>query len=202
LINNLLDVARIESNRKDSLQLHKEDLDLVKEIKDSIKTQLYQKIKDKNIVVNFIKDSLDEHCWVCADKLRLNQIIINLLDNAIKFSNQIGKIDIIIHENISNSFNVDQVIKERIIERENHNIQEIFVSVSDTGKGISPQIMPKLFEKFITGSDKGTGLGLFITRKLVEAHGGRIWAFNNKDGVGSTFIFSLPRSDDDTLRNR
>ena len=69
------------------------------------------------------------------------------------------------------------------------------MSISDTGKGISPQIMPKLFEKFITGSGTGTGLGLYITRKLVEAMGGRICAFNNNDGVGATFVFSLPRGD-------
>ena len=58
--------------------------------------------------------------------------------------------------------------------------------------------MPRLFEKFITGSDTGTGLGLYITRNLVEAHGGRIWAFNNKDGVGSTFVFSLPKVNSNT----
>jgi signal transduction histidine kinase len=69
----------------------------------------------------------------------------------------------------------------------------VYVGISDTGKGISSKIMPKLFEKFTTDSEFGTGLGLFITKKLVEAHGGRIWAFNNNDGIGSTFVFSLPR---------
>ena len=63
--------------------------------------------------------------------------------------------------------------------------------------GISSKIMPKLFEKFITSSDTGTGLGLYITQNLVEAHGGKIWAFNNNDGIGSTFIFSLPKTDDE-----
>ena len=71
--------------------------------------------------------------------------------------------------------------------------KEVYVGISDTGKGISSTIMPKLFSKFITDSDYGTGLGLYITKKLVEAQGGRIWAYNNIDGVGSTFIFSLPR---------
>jgi signal transduction histidine kinase len=69
----------------------------------------------------------------------------------------------------------------------------IYVGISDTGKGISSKILPKLFEKFTTDSDFGTGLGLYITKRLVEAHGGRIWAFNNNDGIGSTFVFSLPR---------
>lgn len=79
--------------------------------------------------------------------------------------------------------------------REGNNVkEEILVSISDTGKGISPQIMPKLFEKFNTGSNTGTGLGLYITRNLVKAHGGKIWAFNNKDGIGATFVFSLPKA--------
>ena len=69
------------------------------------------------------------------------------------------------------------------------------------GKGISHKVMPKLFEKFITSSDTGTGLGLYITRNLVEAHGGKIWAYNNKDDVGSTFVFSLPKADDKILDN-
>ena len=51
--------------------------------------------------------------------------------------------------------------------------------------------MSKLFGKFITGSDYGTGLGLYITKKFVETHGGRIWAYNNNDGIVATFIFSL-----------
>ena len=68
-----------------------------------------------------------------------------------------------------------------------------YAYLMDTGKGISTKILPKLFKKFVTDSDFGTGLGLFITRKLVEAHGGKIWAFNNPDGIGSTFVLSLPK---------
>jgi nitrogen fixation/metabolism regulation signal transduction histidine kinase len=68
---------------------------------------------------------------------------------------------------------------------------EVFVAISDMGKGLSSTIIPKLFGKFMTDSDYGTGLGLYITKKLVEAHGGKIWAYNNKDGKGATFVFSL-----------
>lgn len=75
--------------------------------------------------------------------------------------------------------------------------KKVIIGISDRGKGISPQIMPIMFEKFVTGSDIGTSLGLYITQKLVEAHGGRIWAFNNNDGIGSTFVFTLPKSDDE-----
>lgn len=74
--------------------------------------------------------------------------------------------------------------------------KKVYVGISDTGKGISSNIMPKLYGKFITDPDYGTGLGLYITKMLVEAHGGRIWDCNNNDGVGSNFVFSLPKFDD------
>ena len=203
LINNLLDVARIESNRPNSLQLHREKVDLVKEINDSIKTLHGQKIKDKDIKINFIHDCVDEHCWIYADRSRLNQIFNNLIDNAIKFTGQNGKIDIMIKENVSNKVEIEVGNKKTILDskqteneeriNEDKISEQILIGISDTGKGISPLIMPKLFEKFITSSDTGTGLGLYITRNLVEAHGGRVWAFNNKGGIGSTFMFSLPK---------
>ncbi len=209
LINNLLDVARIESNRLNSLQIRKEKLDLVKEINDSIKTELEQKIKNKNIEINFINEYINEQCWIYADKSRLNQIINNLIGNAIKFTNQNGKIDIMIKENASIISELGVENKKTIVDgikgdneektKGNNGREQILVGISDTGKGISPHIMPKLFEKFITGSTTGTGLGLYITRNLVEAHGGRIWAFNNADGMGSTFVFTLPKSDDGIL---
>jgi two-component system, OmpR family, sensor histidine kinase VicK len=66
------------------------------------------------------------------------------------------------------------------------------VSIKDTGIGIAPQIVPRLFTKFATKSEKGTGLGLFISKSTIEAHGGKIWAENNPDGKGATFSFSLP----------
>jgi len=72
--------------------------------------------------------------------------------------------------------------------------KEIFVSVSDVGTGIHPEIMPKLFTKFATKSNTGTGLGLYISKSIVEAHGGRIWANNNPDSKGATFTFTLPFS--------
>ena len=69
---------------------------------------------------------------------------------------------------------------------------EVIVQVRDSGSGIDLEIFPKLFEKFVTKSDKGTGLGLFISKNIIEAHGGRIWAENNSDGPGAMFVFSLP----------
>jgi signal transduction histidine kinase len=102
-------------------------------------------------------------------------VISNLLGNAIKFTKE-GTISIITE-----------------IEENGHS-KEVIVSIKDTGEGIDPEIYPRLFTKFATKSITGTGLGLFISKSIVEAHGGRIWAENNIDGKGATFAFSLPFS--------
>ena len=194
LINNLLDMAKIESNRKNSLQIQKKRIDLVKEINEVINSQLEQKIKAKNIKINFlINQILEEQYWVYADKPRLNQVLVNLIDNAIKFSPSNGIIDILLKDN---DYDHPKETTENYDKSQSGLNKSILIGISDKGKGISPHIMPKLFQKFATDSDVGTGLGLYITRNIVEAHGGRIWAFNNKDGVGATFIFSLPRYTD------
>jgi two-component system, OmpR family, sensor histidine kinase VicK len=73
-----------------------------------------------------------------------------------------------------------------------NNYQQVIVSIKDTGTVIDPQIFPRLFTKFATKSETGTGLGLFICKGIVEAHGGKIWAENNADGKGATFEFTLP----------
>ncbi len=150
--------------------------------------------------MSFINNSIDDHSWINVDKLRLNQILINLIDNAIKFSKRDDVINILIRDNNVFDLNLNQTEIDTTKGNTSSNGAEekdiekmIYVGISDTGKGISSKIMPHLFEKFVTDSDFGTGLGLFITKKLVEAHGGRIWAFNNNDGIGSTFIFSLPK---------
>lgn len=217
LIYNLLDVARFESNKSGNIILQKEKVDLVKEIDDLIEVEFSHKVREKDIKMNFINNSLREHCWIYSDRLRLNQILVNLIDNAVKFTKRDDSIRIMIKDSDDFELNLnetrvnktnpvtknsrsksDDLIKEeRNSEGEGNRIEKeeemVYVGVSDTGKGISSKILPKLFEKFTTDSVFGTGLGLFITKKLVEAHGGRIWAFNNNNGIGSTFVFTLAR---------
>ena len=117
-----------------------------------------------------------DHLILEADKGRLTQVISNLLSNAIKFSKNGGKISI-----------------ATTMQNSNDDDKKVFVSIKDDGTGIDPAIMPRLFTKFATKSEAGgTGLGLFISKSIIEAHGGRIWAENNKDGKGASFSFSLP----------
>jgi signal transduction histidine kinase len=116
--------------------------------------------------------------FISADRTRLTQVILNLLNNAIKFTQE-GVISI-----------------KAEVKNGNNNI--VVVSIKDTGTGIDAEIFPRLFTKFATksvgrrGGGTGTGLGLFICKNIIEAHGGKIWAENNLDGRGATFVFSLP----------
>lgn len=106
-------------------------------------------------------------------------MINNLVDNAIKFApQQNGKLDIVVSYRDSDN-------KEKFD-------GNVIVSVKDNGTGIDPEIMPKLFSKFATKSFSGTGLGLYVSKNIIEAHGGKIWAENNNNGNGATFYFSLP----------
>ena len=98
-------------------------------------------------------------------------MVLNLLNNAKKFTKD-GKIII-------------TVLRKK-------NTGQAIVSIIDKGKGINSEVMKHLFEKFISKSDSGTGLGLYISKNIVEAHGGKIWASNNQNGIGCTFSFSIP----------
>lgn len=169
--------------------LHKEDFDLISEIRDIAYNQLLPKLRNKNIKVDFINETRNEFCFVNADRSRLSQVLTNLLDNAIKFSKKDTSINIIIQED---HFEINE--NQKPIDQKEIDKGLVYIAISDSGKGISSDILPKLFKKFVTNSDTGTGLGLYISRKLVEVMGGRIWAFNNNDGIGSTFVFSLPTS--------
>ena len=111
-----------------------------------------------------------------ADKSRVAEVISNLLSNAIKFTPE-GTITISVEKDKPN---------------ENNNRNWVIVSVKDTGQGIDVNILPSLFTKFASKSYHGPGLGLFISKGIVEAHGGKIWGKNNVDGIGATFSFSLP----------
>jgi two-component system, OmpR family, sensor histidine kinase VicK len=167
LTGNILDLGRIESQ---SINLNKEVVDM-----DSVMLNALQDIKsqiDINQEVRLLYDSRKEDAiFVEADKDRITQVISNLLSNAINFTKK-GTIAIAMEK------------KEEA--------GSVIITMADTGTGIDPEIVPRLFTKFSTKSDKGIGLGLYISKRIVEAHGGRIWAENNTGRKGATFTFSLP----------
>lgn len=172
LITVILDVARIESG---TLILERENLNLTDLITTAIEDAKNQlKISGKSIEISFFHKQIQDvqqkkDLIVNADKDRILQVLSNLLSNALKFTKE-GSI---------------AVTTEKV---EN----EVIVKVKDSGSGIDREIFPKLFERFVSKSEKGTGLGLFLSKNITEAHGGRIWAENNPDGIGAMFAFSLP----------
>ena len=171
LMQDILDVARIESG---SLRIKKRQFNLKKDIllplADDFRNQIHSlPFEDKKlqIIVSQAEDDITLH----ADRDRIMQVVSNLLTNAVKFTSD-GTIS----------------IKAQRIEEGKH----VSITVTDMGSGIDPAIMSKLFTKFASRSHKGTGLGLYISKAIVEAHDGKIWAENNKDGRGATFTFTLP----------
>jgi signal transduction histidine kinase len=178
LADDILDVTRIESN---TLKIDKEQLnlnDLILNVLDDIvintKEEELRGHADDDRKKLLYKAS-EEQIIIEADKNRLIQVIYNLINNAIKFTKE-GTISIITEKR----------------DHENNKKKEVIVSVKDSGSGIDSEIFPRLFSKFASKSSKGTGLGLFISKSIIEDHGGKMWAENNVDGKGATFSFSLP----------
>ena len=168
LTEDILHVTRIESKL---LDLNKESFNLNDMILSAV-TDFNKEVakihKDTNLKLEFIDSK--ESIFIKADKGRINQVISNLLSNAIKFT-KVGSVTVAAVPNDN----------------------EIVVSITDNGPGIDSQILPRLLTKFATKSTTGTGLGLFISKSIIEAHGGKIWGKNNyPEGNGATFGFSLP----------
>jgi signal transduction histidine kinase len=167
LSEDILDVTRIESQ---SLRLTKEEFDLndvISSIVGDYRSILLDNEDNINLNIRYEPKSI----ILNADKDRIAQVISNLLSNAVKFTTK-----------EKGTIYVTAVKKD----------SEAIVSVKDTGQGIDPEILPKLFTKFATKSSTGTGLGLLISKSIIEAHGRKIWAENSPYGIGASFIFSIP----------
>ena len=187
LTNNILDVSRIESQ---TLNLDKEVFDL-NDLLSKIVGDYENRIpKDDRNLNNKTRCALhlsysrsrnnSSELIVEGDRDRINQAVSNLINNAIEFTSKKGGTISVTAE------------KRNVSSKDNQ--AEVIVNVVDSGEGIHHEIIPRLFTKFASRSNSGTGLGLYISKSIVEAHGGRIWAENNSDGIGATFSFSLPIS--------
>jgi signal transduction histidine kinase len=190
LTDNVLDIAKIEAKTFD---LKKETFDLkelIQTLVDDYKSENNNEYGNddnnyRDIKLSFFSSSISKEneqkagdlYLIEADKVRITQVITNFLNNAFKFTNKGNSINIVLNKECSNSMEV------------------VIVNIIDTGIGIDSEIFPRLFTKFATKSERGgTGLGLFISKCIIEAHDGKIWAENNREEKGATFGFSLPLS--------
>ena len=208
LASDILDIARMDSN---TFQLHKKPLNLNYIIsnvtKDYLKRQEQQKARDITRLISNVngnnnknndsyskkretkllfESTLKEDVFVEADKERLMQVMYNLLDNAFKFTDSDGgTVRITLEKQV-------QQLGDRILQQQHQQEPHVVIHIKDTGTGIDPEIFPRLFSKFATKSQKGTGLGLYISKNIVEAHGGKVHAENNTNDKGATFTITLP----------
>lgn len=167
LAENVLSLTKIAGG---NLNLKKEEFDLGSLLSEVLKDNDRRIAAKKCRLLSAMADDI----YINADKDGIIRVFFNMLDNAIKFT----------------SAGIISVTMQRADD-------EVVVSVSDSGPGIDPKVLPLLFTKFVTTSYKGTGLGLYISKEIVEAHGGRMWASNNTKykKPGATFSFSLPLQD-------
>ena len=162
----ILDVTNIEGK---SLKLNKSTFD-IDEILSELVREYSRHIENDQAKSKMVKILYEPiHVKIFADRYRITQVISNIINNSIKFTEQ-GSIS---------------------IEGATGN-NELTIKITDTGKGIDKEIVNRLFDKFVSRSEQGTGLGLFISKNIMESHGGTITGINNENGTGATFVFTLP----------
>jgi signal transduction histidine kinase len=165
LVTNMLSVARIESQ---TMKLNKTFFDLDVNIQNVINDVIISPDKRDKIEIKFKPIGTIK---ILADKEKIFQVFANILNNAIKFTDH-GTITITV--------------------KQNDKTNEGIITFKDPGRGIDQEIIPHLFSKFKTKSEKGLGLGLYISKSIIEAHQGKLEAYNNTDSNGATFVVTLP----------
>ncbi len=171
LSENILDITRLEGN---ILYLNKERFSF-NQLVTYVITDFVNNI-EYNKFITFEYRNFDKEYFVFADKFRVSQVIQNLIDNSMRFVRNRGKIILTLGE-------------KRV-----HSIDVVELSVTDDGESLKPEILTRLFTKFASDSYYGAGIGLYLCKKIIEAHGGRIWAKNNHDMKGCTFSFGIPQT--------
>ena len=189
----ILDISKIENR---ILRLDKERFNINEKLRDIINDI---KSKENEVEIIFAEPNVDP-VIVDADRIRIDEVISNLLTNAVESTKNSIRGDSA-YDQGRNAITVFTAMKSNQEYNNKDNISskkegEFVISIRDRGTGIDPEIQEKLFTIFVTKSETGSGLGLFISKGIVEAHGGKIWAENNADGKGATFSFSLPISED------
>jgi signal transduction histidine kinase len=203
LVSNILDTSRIDNK---TLILKKENFDIVKLLEQIVEDFSRSRIYNEKKIPIFFENHIYEHKeiiknkaqysnrnkkkesqMIYADRSRITQVITNLLQNAIRHTNNGGKITITLEKNILNK-------NSQLPNQDKSQVEsELLIKVINSGKGIDSEVLPHIFSKFVSASNSsGTGLGLYISKNIIEAHGGKIWGTNNLNEEGAVFSFSLP----------
>lgn len=183
LSEDILEVSKVENKL---FNLKKEHFN-IKELILNLITNYKKQAEIKNIESEF-EGYIDNDFVIYVDKEKISQVISNLINNSIKFIPDVirGKISITVEKRTKDKYDNNGNVVLGI------NNSMTVITIKDNGGGIDSDILPTLFKKFASKSFHGTGLGLYICKNIIEAHGGKIWARNNEDGKGATFEFSLP----------
>jgi signal transduction histidine kinase len=182
LSNTILDAARIEGG---TFKLYKEHVNIKDIILEVLELTTGSNEEDDGLKISYESKDI----FIDADKDRIVQVVSNLLSNAVKFIKEKEEDDDG-DQGEEEERHITIVTHTGVEKGEEDN--KLIVSIIDNGKGIDPEVIPRLFTKFATKSFDGTGLGLYICKNIIEDHSGKIWAENNKEGKGATFSFSLP----------
>jgi signal transduction histidine kinase len=174
IVDDYLNISRIELG---TMKYSFEVMDF-KDIVTHVIAELKPNIDKSGLKFNFSTNPLNpqERFMIHADRDKFKQVIANLIDNSMKYTRS-GSIEVLLSKNNAN--------------------RKITFSIKDTGIGISPEVMPKLFVKFVRADNAnkqniyGTGLGLYVAKDIITSHKGKIWAESDGDGKGSTFLVEM-----------
>jgi len=145
-----------------------------------------------------VSESSEKSVRTNVDRIRIYEVLTNLFNNSVEFIESIGtiivKVTVVDRHYLNEMSQVKSHDYENLIKHDDKHDNDKFIllHIKDDGKGIDKYVLSKLFNKFVSTVDNHIGLGLYVSKYIVESHGGRIWAQNNTDGQGSTFSFVPP----------
>ena len=199
IVMNILNVAKIDNT---TFNLNKEECKIYEIVSEAVNDYKYISKTDDNLkhkIIQFkVSEISEKSASANVDRIRIYEVLTNLFNNSVEFIQSIGTVTVqvtVVDRHYLDKINQEKSHDYKSLEKsvdKHDNDKFILVQIKDDGKGIDKYVLSKLFNKFVSTVDNHIGLGLYISKYIIEAHGGRIWAQNNPDGKGSTFSFVLP----------
>ena len=199
IVINILNVAKIDNT---TFNLNKEETNIYEIVSEAVNDYRYvsktdDNLKNKNIQFEVAESSV-KSVRANVDRIRIYEVLTNLFNNSVEFIQSIGTVTVQV--TVVDRHYLDKINQVKSHDYESLNKHDhkhdtdnfILIQIKDDGKGIDKYVLSKLFNKFVSTVDNHIGLGLYVSKYIIESHGGRIWAQNNTDGQGSTFSFILP----------